>query len=203
MTAQNLLQQVATPRVSSVTERWQMIPGSEGLYSVSTRGRIRSHFKETPRILKPNYDTKGYQQFAMFLPGGRRKQMKVHRAVALTFLGPRPPGAQINHISGDKLDNSVANLEYVSCRQNIRHAWAMGLRRADQVQGERHGMAKLTADNVREIRLIGDSRSLSEISQTFFWRNTAMYCFDTQKQDVATRPLKGKNKHDRNIRSQR
>jgi hypothetical protein len=167
MTVQYVMQQVASNRESSVTERWQMISGSEGLYSVSTKGRIRSHFKETPRILKPNYDTKGYQQLAMSLPGGRRKQMKVHRAVALTFLGPRPPGAQINHISGNKRDNSVMNLEYVTCCQNVRHAWAMGLRRAEQVQGEHHGMSKLTDDNVREIRLLGDSKSLTEISRDF------------------------------------
>ena len=93
--------------------------------------------------------------------------MKVHRAVALAFLGPRPPKAQINHISGDKRDNSVANLEYVSCRQNIRHAWEKGLRRPEQVQGERHGQSKLTSEQVRHIRLVGSAANINELADRF------------------------------------
>lgn len=143
----------------SSAEEWRVIPGSEGYYSVSNLGRVRSEplaVRTTGRqrggILQPCPDTKGYLQFAMCLPGRGTLRMKVHRAVALAFLGPRPDGAQINHISGDKMDNRVWNLEYVSCRQNVRHSWAVGLRTAEQVCGERHGMAKLTATQVREIR---------------------------------------------------
>jgi len=93
--------------------------------------------------------------------------MKVHRAVALAFIGPRPPGAQINHVSGDKQDNSVANLEYVSCRRNVRHAWETGLRRPEQVRGERHGAAKLTAAQVREIRSLHPRVPRRELARHF------------------------------------
>ena len=86
--------------------------------------------------------------------------MKAHRAVALAFLGPRPPGAQVNHISGDKNDNMPGNLEYVSCRQNVRHAWALGLRNSEQVRGEKHGLAKLTEAQVREIRSSNEKMSV-------------------------------------------
>lgn len=161
-------------RRSPAGERWRVIPGSEGLYSVSDHGRVRSEpiackqiGRQRGRILKCYPDTKGYRQFAMSIPGGRRVRMKVHRAVALAFLGPRPAGAQINHISGDKNDNSVTNLEYVSCRRNIRHAWEKGLRRAEQVQGERHGRSKLTADDVRHIRLVGSQANLQELADRF------------------------------------
>ncbi len=119
--------------VSLTTEQWRAVPGSEGLYSVSTEGRIRSQFNGRERILRCCRDSKGYPQFAMSLPDGRVLRIKVHRAVALAFLGPRPPGAQINHISGDKNDNSVGNLEYVTCRRNVRHAWEKGLRTPEQV----------------------------------------------------------------------
>ena len=136
-----------------------MIPGSEGYYSVSNLGRIRSEPSATRttgrqrgRILQCHADTKGYLQFAMCLPGRRTLRMKVHRAVALAFLGPRPQGAQINHVSGNKTDNRAANLEYVSCRQNVRHSWDLGLRTGQQVSGQRHGQAKLTDDQVRAIR---------------------------------------------------
>lgn len=156
-----------SPGESPATEQWRLIPGSEGLYSVSTEGRIRSHFSGQDRVLACCPDTKGYLQFAMSLSGGRRVRMKVHRAVALTFLGTRPRGAQINHISGDKNDNSVRNLEYVSCRENIRHAWATGLRRPEQVQGERHGRSKLTADKVREIRASHSKATVTELAERF------------------------------------
>ena len=152
---------------SSSSEQWRMIDGSCGLYSVSSKGRIRSHFKGRDRTLSPCKDTKGYLQFAMSLPGKKRVRMKVHQAVALTFLGPRPTGAQINHISGDKKDNSVKNLEYISCRQNILHAWENGLRRAEQVQGEHHGMAKLRQENVREIRADNCRTSISDLAKRF------------------------------------
>jgi len=117
--------------------------------------------------LNPGPDSKGYLQFAMALPGGRRVRMKVHRAVALSFLGPRPPKAQINHISGDKRDNRVVNLEYVSARSNVRHAWEKGLRRAEQVQGERHGRAKLTDNDVRHIRLVGSTANIYDLAERY------------------------------------
>jgi hypothetical protein len=158
---------VDTFNESSSTEQWKVISGSGGLYTVSNQGRIRSHFNGRERMLFPCKDTKGYLQFAMSLPGIKRVRMKVHQAVALTFLGPRPSGAQINHISGDKNDNTVQNLEYVSCRQNIHHAWRNGLRRAEQTRGERHGMSKLTEENVREIRTCGNRTTLKNLAKRF------------------------------------
>lgn len=46
---------------------------------------------------------------------------KVHSLVASTFLGPRQPGMVVNHKDGDKLNNHVANLEYLTARENIQH----------------------------------------------------------------------------------
>jgi len=155
------------PGEPSASEQWRVIPGSEGLYSVSAQGRVRSHFKGRERLLTCYPDSKGYPQFAMSLSGGRRVRMKVHRAVALAFLGPRPSGAQINHISGDKRNNSVTNLEYVSCRRNVQHAWETGLRRAEQVQGERHGRSKLTAEAVQHIRLVGSAANIQELAERY------------------------------------
>jgi len=161
-------------RESPTTEEWRLIPGSEGYYSVSSFGQVRSEptnhrtvGRKRGRILKCYPDNKGYHQFSICLPGGRRKTMKVHRAVALAFMGPRPPRAQINHISGNKDDNSVTNLEYVSCRRNIHHAWALGLRTAEQVQGEKHGRSKLTADDVREIRSYCGQTTVKQLAQRF------------------------------------
>ena len=112
-------------------------------------------------------DSKGYPQFRMSLPGGRQKIMKVHRAVALAFIGPRPDGYQVNHRSGDKLDNSVANLEYVTCRRNIRHAWRTGLYRSEHSRGEKNPFAKLTDEDVQAIRQLSASVPIGQLATQF------------------------------------
>ncbi len=155
-------------------EVWRVIPGSQGLYSVSNLGRVRSEPVQTSRagrrrgrILTCWSDRKGYRQFRMCLPGHRAKLMSVHSAVALAFLGLRPAGAQVNHKSGDKRDNSVSNLEYVSCMENIRHGWQMGLYTADHSRGERNALSKLTTDDVRRIRALHGTVSLSNLAVSF------------------------------------
>ena len=64
------------------------------------------------------------------------------------FIGSLTRGLVTNHKDGDKHNNTVLNLEYVSPRDNDRHASSLGLK----AHGERHGSAKLTADDVRIIR---------------------------------------------------
>jgi hypothetical protein len=112
-------------------------------------------------------DSKGYLKFHMSLPGGIDRMITVHRAVALAFLGPRPPGKQINHRSGDKRDNRVVNLEYVTGLQNIRHARAAGLFAANQPRGQRHGMSRLTEDQVRQIRSLQGTTTLVELARRY------------------------------------
>jgi hypothetical protein len=156
-------------------EEWRAIPGAAGLYSVSSLGRVRSEAVQTSRVgrrrgrvLTCLPDTKGYLQFGLALPGyGRSRTMKVHRAVALAFLGPRPAGAQINHRSGDKSDNSVTNLEYITCRENIRHGWALGLYTSEHARGERNQMSKLRAADIQLIRASYPQRTLAELAQEF------------------------------------
>lgn len=155
-------------------EEWRVIPGSDGLYCASNLGRIRSEptamqhaGRQRGRILTCCRDTKGYPQFQMYMLDGRKIRMKVHRAVAITFLGQRPASAQINHISGDKSDNRVTNLEYVSCRENIRHGWAMGLFRAEHCRGEANCGAKLTTQDVKQIRALHPGLTLSQLAGLF------------------------------------
>ena len=155
-------------------EEWRAIPGSDGLYSVSSLGRVRSEPIQTSRcgrqrgrVLQCGCDSKGYLQFGMYVTSNRRQTMKVHRAVALAFLGPRPPGAQVNHKSGDKLDNAVGNLEYVTCRENIRHGWNRGLYTAAHVRGEKNPWAKLTTEDIRHIRELSATTTPSELAQRF------------------------------------
>lgn len=154
-----------------ITEEWRPIPGAEGWYSVSNLGSVRSEPVAQPPyrrrrggILRPGRGTKGYLLFRLCLPGARPKTMKVHRAVALAFLGSAPAGMQVNHKNGDKTDNRVENLEYVSCQENIRHCWDTGLHGIDHCRGEANRQAKLTENAVRFIREAHPLVSLGQLA---------------------------------------
>jgi hypothetical protein len=122
---------------------WRLIDGFER-YAVSSDGLVYSLI--TKRVLSPGWQTGGYL-FVGLRRDARGHNRKVHVLVAEAFIGPRPKGLVINHIDGDKLNNRVENLEYVTFTENIRHAVSLGLRgklspedaghiRADRAAGE-------------------------------------------------------------------
>lgn len=74
----------------------------------------------------------GYYDVNLVSPDGLKKVIRVHRLVALTFLGPPPfEGAVINHKNLVKVDNRVSNLEWCSQTENVLHycrdRWSRGL----------------------------------------------------------------------------
>lgn len=100
-------------------ENWKEIKGYEGLYAVSDRGRVKS--LSSGKVLKPGVDSHGYA-FVGIHKNGKSKQCRIHRLVADAFI-PNPENLPyINHISEDKRDNNVSNLEWVTASQNIRHS---------------------------------------------------------------------------------
>lgn len=117
-----------------VFEEWRDIPGFVGLYKVSNLGRIKS----VPRNVKKNNTTKEhfikpYFSGTNYAKIGLRKNNRttkhyVHRLVAVAFLGnPTTEKNQIDHIDGNKLNNAVENLEWVSRKTNMQRAWKNGL----------------------------------------------------------------------------
>jgi HNH endonuclease len=81
---------------------------------------------------------------------GKSRSVLVHTLVAEAFLGPKPDGMEVNHKNADRSDPSADNLEYVTHRENIQHASALGL----IPKGMAHRKAKITDDDVREIRAL-------------------------------------------------
>lgn len=79
---------------------------------------------------------------------GKVRRCRVHNLVAQAFLGPCPPGLEVNHKDGVKAHLNVGNLEYATHQYNMAHAYCTGLMKA----GENLPQAKLTADEVRQIR---------------------------------------------------
>lgn len=127
-------------------ERWLPVVGYEGLYEVSDLGRVRSPRRD---ILATDTEKGGYCRVNLSRDGHAKHRM-VHILVTMAFVGPCPAGYEHNHKSGDKSDNSVANLEFLTKSDNQKHAYAvLGKQRQ---QGSRHGMAKLTESSVLAIR---------------------------------------------------
>lgn len=121
-------------------ETFRTIEGFED-YQISNLGRVVSNKNGKSRFLKPQQDAVGYLHVRLYKEdnslgsygdnrGKRPRLYKVHRLVAETFI-PRENHEQhfhVNHINGDKTDNVVENLEWLSHADNIRHSWETGLR---------------------------------------------------------------------------
>lgn len=124
-------------------EVWKPVKGFEGLYEVSNTGKVKSlqrtvtahngwprTFQEkiltlhssklTERHPKPMYHVELWK-------GNKRAVKMIHRLVAETFI-PNPDGKpQVNHKDGNRMNNSVENLEWTTCTENSEHAYRTGL----------------------------------------------------------------------------
>lgn len=148
-----------TPSPTTQQEEWRPVVGYEGLYEVSTLGRVRriaAAMGTWPyRVLRPQADQKGYIRVCL-CKDGRQRTTAVHIMVAQAFLGPRPPGTEVNHIDYRPSNPTLANLEYITHGENVRHAVLHGARR---VRGEGHHKSKLCDEDVRTIRQSGATTS--------------------------------------------
>lgn len=107
-------------------EIWKAIPGTKGFIEVSTEGNVRSWLRGTPRDLKTQMDTKGYHRLSVVIDG-EKHTYKLHREVAKAFISNPSNLPQVNHIDGNKNNNCVSNLEWVTNIENAHHAIANGL----------------------------------------------------------------------------
>lgn len=117
---------------------WKEIDGTDGRYSISNDGLVKANWSDVPRrnlkarvriekekLLKAVVHTTGYHRVSL----GRKNYRYVHRLVALAFI-PNPEGLpQVDHIDGNRTNNCVTNLRWVSAKQNAlyggeRHQWA-------------------------------------------------------------------------------
>jgi hypothetical protein len=140
---------------------WRSVSGFEGVYEVSSGGDVRSlarlrkghgTYAINDRVMHGFHTPGGYRLVRLYIPGehGKWLDRAVHRLVASAFLESGNGRRCVNHKNGIKTDNRVDNLEWVTPSENMQHAFRTGLKVA--VYGESHGMAKLTASSVLEIR---------------------------------------------------
>ena len=105
-------------------ELWREWPRDPRI-KVSNKGRVISYKRGVPYPLKVSHTYNGYQ--AVGVANGSAHNRLVHRLVADTWMDNPNHLTDINHINGDKDDNSVENLEWTTRSENMRHAYRTGL----------------------------------------------------------------------------
>ena len=123
--------------INEQIEQFLSVVGYEGIYEVSSFGRVRvlprtwkSGINTTQsrpgKILSQSSNTDGYKCVTL-IKNGKTKGFKVHRLVAIAFITCKDSTLEVNHIDGDKAYNSLENLEWCSHTENMLHARKEGL----------------------------------------------------------------------------
>lgn len=134
-----------------MSEEWRPINGFEGLYEISSYGRVKS-FKSHPsgKILKTSLDSNGYPKISLS-KNGAKKDATVHRLVAETYL-PRVDGKTcVNHIDGNKANNRLDNLEWCTYSENIKHALRTGLYGGISKEATMKGARRSAQNRTRQV----------------------------------------------------
>jgi len=148
-------------------ELWKDIEGYEGLYQISVFGDVKSlpkrvfsgsvYYWSKERILKPI--RLGNYLGVQLCKNGEHKKHYIHRLVAKAFI-PNPLNKkEVNHIDGNRYNNNVKNLEWVTRKENEIHAIRTGLKNST---GENNPMCKFPNDLIRKIRDLYDTGRYSQ-----------------------------------------
>jgi hypothetical protein len=153
---------VTDDHLNNSPEIWKAVPGFEGHYDVSNQGRIRSYWRrigkgigngteavldgQPQKILKPVL-SRGYHLVNLYKEG-TLYQSAVHKLVLETFVGPCPPGMEGCHNNGKPKNNCLYNLRWDFPINNSLDR----IKHGTSGKGEKNAHAKLTEDQVNQIR---------------------------------------------------
>lgn len=101
-------------------EVWREIPGYDGDYFASDKGRILSLCRNEPRILKPFICSNEGTRTGYYYVEIRGQKQRVHRLVALAFLENPEDKPVVHHIDGNPLNNTLKNLAYATYAENAQ-----------------------------------------------------------------------------------
>lgn len=113
---------------------WAFAPGFSA-YQVSSTGEV----KNDKGLLKPVVNKDGYRQCLLRI-AGQRKNVLLHRLIASAFIENPQNLPVINHLDGNKLNNSVDNLEWCTVKHNHGHAVGLGLIKNTGEDNHRHSL---------------------------------------------------------------
>ena len=154
-------------------EIWKDIKGYEGIYQISSFGRVKSMEREVgsrnntrrlrEKMLSQFLSSAGYPTVNLY-KDSNLKASYVHRLISEAFI-PNPENKpQVKHIDGDKRNNDLSNLEWCTIKENRNHAAQKGL----AARGAQAGIAKLNRKAVLEIKaLLKSGEKQKKIAKRF------------------------------------
>lgn len=141
-------------------EIWKDVVGYEGLYQISNLGRVKSlprmvgagnGYLSKERMLEICVSRNGYL-FVPLCKNGKRKNHRIHRLIAQSFI-PNPENkTQVNHIDHDIWNNNLDNLEWVTQSENMKHSFSNPKRKKPNVRGDNNPNSKLNLTKAEEIK---------------------------------------------------
>lgn len=157
-------------QINKDKEIWKPIAGYEGLYEISSFGRVKSVERTVTRlnhllrihqrILKPGHDKDGYKQ--IFLSNmGVQKMHKVHRLVAIAFITNKNGLPMVNHKDENKANNHVSNLEWCDCKYNNSY----GTAKERMIKTQRQKTGKPVIQKTMNGKFINTYRSTREAAR--------------------------------------
>lgn len=145
---------MATGNHSSVPEGFKEIPGYGGRYFINEQGDVWSVARS--RLMRPQTDRTHPYPWVLLRENGRAQPRTVYYLMRLAWMPPAPGEVGlgrdkwcVNHKDGNKLNSCIENLEWVTNKENLRHAWQNDL----HCYGENCYRARFASDEVRQIRL--------------------------------------------------
>ena len=149
-------------------------------YYATDDGHIYSeHLK---RNISEYFDKDGYKKVRLSNGDGSRKIFSVHRLILETFdPNPHSNELQVNHKDGDKTNNRLSNLQWTTCKENINHAYNLGL--YHNVGDNNNGDHKLCTSQVLEIidLLLAHELTIQQIANKFQVSKYAIECIKYKK----------------------
>lgn len=156
-------------------EEWRAVPGYEGLYEVSSKGRVRTPGRTVTvtktypaRIMKQAIrgrakDGKPNSVFVALYKNAKKNQLSVHSMVLEAFIGPRPENMVGCHNDGNPANNDASNLRWDTQSGNCMDKHKHGTSPC----GEKQYMHKLTKLQVIEIRKRAMPRNHAQLAREF------------------------------------
>lgn len=142
-------------------EIWKDVTGFEGVYQISSLGKLKS-FKDLKfgRILS-NKNSKGDYLSVVLEYKGEVRYVRLHRLVAETFIPNPNKFNEINHIDGNKQNNDINNLEWCTKSHNIRHSILM---HPNQLIGMNNYNQFIRPNKISQYTLSGDKLNVFDNS---------------------------------------
>ena len=170
-------------------EIWKSISWCNGDYFISNFGRIKSTKNGGEKILRQHKNRNGYISSMFSFGRGKLIRRMTHRIVAIEFLGKS--NLYVNHKDGNKENNILINLEFVTKSQNTKHAHSTGLIKqksgADSKLSKGIFMYKMDGTFIREyksltlVKLDGLSRDGASLCARGVYRHSGGFVWSFTK----------------------